>query len=77
MKAKLISAFLVLVLIPGVVFARISLEDLQQQIDNLTDRVEALEAGGLPGSNIFSGSYTILNQDDIDRFCAQYEADSR
>ena len=73
MKAKLISAFLVLVLIPGVVFARISLEDLQQQIDNLTDRVEALEAGGLPGSNIFSGSYTILNQDDIDRFCAQYE----
>jgi hypothetical protein len=70
---KLLIVFIVglntiLILYPWPAFARISLSDIQQQINDLTTRVEALEAGGVPGpepeQNIIvvaldgSGAYT-------------------
>ena len=39
MKPKLISTFLVLLLIPGVVLARTSLEDLNQKLDTLINAI--------------------------------------
>ena len=41
MKPKLISTFLVLLLIPGVVLARTSLEDLNQKLDTLINAIAA------------------------------------